>query len=182
MARLASIEAAIPADAYFEHDLSSETFRQTALATYVRPWARRDPFYVRRMGLPAVLCTRFHHVREVLMDADRFVMKAPAIPGYEVFDIFGGLESVLQMDGERHARVRRLMNPAFSPVGLQKMLPTLERIVEERLDVIEAGGPVFDAMSDFCDHLIMRALLDATFQLSEEHQQAFDRTIILPTP
>lgn len=175
MARLASIEAAIPADAYFEHDLSSETFRQTALATYVRPWARRDPFYVRRMGLPAVLCTRFHHVREVLMDADRFVMKAPAIPGYEVFDIFGGLESVLQMDGERHARVRRLMNPAFSPVGLQKMLPTLERIVEERLDVIEAGGPVFDAMSDFCDHLIMRALLDATFQLSEEHQQAFER-------
>lgn len=175
MASLARIEAAIPPDAYFEHDLSSEDFRQIALRDYVRPWARREPFYVRRMGIAAVLCTRFNDVREVLMDADRFVMKSPPLPGYEVFDVFGGLESILQMDGERHARVRRLMNPAFSPVGLTRIRPSIERIVHERLDAIEAAGPTFDAMSDFCDHLIMRALLDATFRLSEAQQQAFER-------
>lgn len=175
MTSLARIEAAIPATAYFEHDLSSESFRQTALRDHVRGWSRRDPFYVRRMGLPAILCTRYAHVREVLMDADRFVMKAPPIPGYEVFDIFGGLISVLQMDGERHARVRRLMNPAFLPVGLTRVMPSLERIVKERLDALEVLGPTFDLMSDFCDHLIMRALLDATFQLSEAQQQAFER-------
>jgi cytochrome P450 len=110
-----------------------------------------------------------------LLDAERFVMKAPPLPGYEVFDVFGGLESVLQMDGERHARVRRLMNPAFSPVGLTTIKPAVERIVEERISCIEAAGPQFDAMSDFCDHLIMRALLDATFELSEEQQVAFER-------
>jgi len=172
---LARIEEAIPADAYFAHDLSDENFRQTALRDYVDDWTQRDPFYVRRMGLPAVLCTKYRHVQEVLTDPERFVMKAPPIEGFEVFDVFGGLESVLQMDGERHSRVRRLMNPAFSPAGIRKIIPALERIVQERLDIIAAEGPEFDAMSDFCDHLIARSLLDATFQLSEEQQQAFER-------
>src|SRR5690606_29945319 len=67
------------------------------------------------------------------------------------------------------------MNPAFAPAGVRKIIPAIERIVQERIDLIEASGPEFDAMSDFCDHLIMRSLLDATFQLSEEQQQAFER-------
>jgi cytochrome P450 len=175
VASLERIERSIPADAYFEWDLSNEEFRQRALRDYVHDWARKDPFYVRRMGLAAILCTRAKHVREVLMDAKRFVMKAPPLPGYEVFDVFGGLESVLQMDGERHARVRRLMNPAFSPVGLTSMKHAIERIVAERMDAIEAAGPQFDAMADFADHLIMHALLDATFELSKEQQVAFER-------
>ena len=37
-----------------------------------------------------------------------------------------------QLDGERHARVRRLMNPAFSPVGLTSIKSAIERIVAER--------------------------------------------------
>jgi cytochrome P450 len=175
MPSLERIESAIPADAYFEWDLSSEDFRQRALRDYVRAWALKRPFYVRRMGIAAILCTRAKDVREVLLDAQRFVMKAPPLAGYEVFDVFGGLESVLQMDGERHARVRRLMNPAFSPAGLIPVRPAIERIVQQRLDAIEAAGPQFDAMADFCDHLIMRALLDATFELSEEQQAAFER-------
>ena len=177
---LARIEEAIPENAYFEFDLSDETFRQTALRDYVDGWSGRDPFYVRRMGLPAILCTRYRHVQEVLTDPERFVMKAPPIEGFEVFDVFGGLESVLQMDGERHSRVRRLMNPAFSPAGIRKIIPALERIVEQRLDIIAEAGPEFDAMSDFCDHLIARSLLDATFQLSEEQQQAFEQVEVKP--
>jgi cytochrome P450 len=169
------IESSIPADAYFEWDLSNEEFRQRALRDYVHGWARKDPFYVRRMGLAAILCTRAKHVREVLMDAKRFVMKSPPLPGYEVFDVFGGLESVLQLDGERHARVRRLMNPAFSPVGLTTIKAAIERIVAERIEVIAAAGSQFDAMADFADHLIMHALLDATFELSKEQQAAFER-------
>ena len=172
---LARIEESIGEDAYFEFDLSDETFRQNALRDYVRDWAVNDPIYARRMGLPVFLCTRYEHVREVLTDPERFVMNAPDVPGYEVFDVFGGLESILQMNGERHSRVRRLMNPAFAPAGVKKIIPAIERIVQERLDIIEAAGPEFDAMSDFCDHLIMRALLDATFQLNEKQQQAFER-------
>jgi hypothetical protein len=51
---LERIESAIPADAYFEWDLSSEDFLQRALRDYVQGWARRKPFYVRRMGIAAI--------------------------------------------------------------------------------------------------------------------------------
>lgn len=176
MASLERIEAAIPASAYYPVDLSDEAFRQRALRDVVPEWARRErPFYVRRLGLPAILCTRYRHAREVLMDSRRFVMAIPDIAGFEVFDVFGGLESVVQMDGEKHARVRRLMNPAFSPGGLTAIVASLERIVEDRLDAIEAAGPEFDAMGDFADHLIMGAMLDATFELNRDQQAAFER-------
>src|SRR3546814_925839 len=109
------------------------------------------------------------------MDTERFVMKSPALIGYEVFDVFGGLESVLQMDGDRHSRVRRLMNPAFSPVGLTKIRPSMEKIIAESLDALAARAPEFDAMAHFCNTLIMRTLLDATFNLAPEQQAAFER-------
>src|SRR3546814_8607881 len=111
-----------------------------------------------------------------MMYPARFVMKAPPLPGYESFDIFGGLESVLQMDGDRHGRVRRLMNPAFSPPSLPAIRPAVERIVQARLDAIEATGPHFDAMQDLCDHLIVRSLRDATFQLNPTQQRPEEHT------
>ena len=117
---------------------------------------------LRRNGIAGVLCTRAADVREVFMDAERFAMHRPSLPGYDVFDVFGGLESVLQMDGEQHSRVRRLMNPAFSPKGLKSLRPAIASIIAERIDAIAAAGPEFDAMADFCNVLIMRALLDAT--------------------
>lgn len=172
---LERIERQLSDEEFFEFDLSDEAFRQQALRRYMDVWPYKNPFYVRRLGLPAVLCTKAEHTVEVLNDSERFVMKSPGLPGYEVFDIFGGLESVLQMDGENHSRVRRLMNPAFSPVGLGKVRPAIEKIVDERLDRIETTGGIFDAMSDFCDHLILRALLDVTFQLNEKQIRAFER-------
>jgi cytochrome P450 len=174
-ADLTRIEASLSGAPFFPHDLTDDEFRQVALRDYIPEWANSPPFYVRRNGIAGLLCTRAADVRAVYMDAERFVMKSPGLPGYEVFDVFGGLESVLQMDGERHSRVRRLMNPAFSPVGLVDIRASVDKIIAERLDAIEAAGPAFDAMGDFCNTLTMRSLLDATFHLSEEQQQVFER-------
>jgi cytochrome P450 len=172
---LEQIEAAIEPANFFPLDLGDEAFRQNALSEYASAWATKAPFYARRLGIPTVVCTRAEDVRKVMLDPERFVMKIPPLPGYAAFDIFGGLESVLQMDGSRHARVRRLMNPAFAPLALPAIKPAVERIVEERLDVIAAGGAEFDAMSDLCDHLIVRSLLDATFELDPVQRAAFER-------
>jgi len=173
--RLQEIEAALEGQPFFGHDLTDDDFRQVALRETVPGWAVRPPIYVRRNGIAGVLCTRAADVREVFMDPERFAMHRPSLPGYDVFDVFGGLESVLQMDGERHSRVRRLMNPAFSPKGLKALRPAIAAIIAERIDAIADAGPEFDAMADFCNVLIMRALLDATFALSREQQAAFER-------
>jgi len=169
------IEDSLSKEDFFPYDLTDDGFRQVALREYVPEWATMAPFYVRRNGIAGVLCVRAADVRAIYMDTERFVMKSPGLPGYEVFDVFGGLESVLQMDGERHSRVRRLMNPAFSPIGLNDIRPAVEKIIRERLDAIEAGGLAFDAMADFCNTLIMRALLDATFNLTDDQQRAFEQ-------
>lgn len=159
----------------FGLDLSSEEFRQNALNKYAIEWAHSAPFYARRFGLPVAVVSRAADFREVMLDSERFVMRTPDLPGYEAFDIFGGLVSVLQMDGDRHQRVRRLMAPAFAAVHLDAIKGSVQRIVDERLDTIEMQSPFFDAVEDFSEHLILRSLLDATFGLSEDEQQVFER-------
>ena len=175
MAVLERLEAEMTRAGSFELDLGDEEFRQNARDVYAPRWATQAPFYARRQGMPVVLCTQAKDFREVMGDPARFAMKVPDIPGYEAFDIFGGLESVLQMDGERHNRVRRLMTPAFAPAQLLKLRPAVEQIVERRLDHIEASGTSFDAMPDFCDHLIVGSLLEATFNLEPSQRAAFER-------
>lgn len=172
--RLERIRSSIAKDAYFELDLSDENFRQNALSEYVPDWARRKPFYAKRFGVPAAMICRASDFREFVCASDTFVMKVPDLPGYDAFDIFGGLESVLQMDGKRHSSVRRLMAPAFGPSGVEAIKVAVERIVADRLDIVEANGPEFDAIADFSDHLIMRSMLDATFELDEDQQLAFE--------
>src|SRR3546814_9193448 len=86
------------------------------------------------------------------------------------FDLLGELESVLQMDGERHHRVRRLMNPSFSAASMEVLKADIQRILGEKLDQIETNGPEFDAMTDFSQDLVERVMLEASFKLSREQR------------
>src|SRR5690606_25891994 len=102
-------------------DLVDENFRQNALTDLLADWATRKPFYVLRNSLPVTICTRHRDVKEVYNNPQRFTVEIPPWPDYKVFDIFGGLENVLQMDGENHERIRRLMTPAFTPQAVMRL-------------------------------------------------------------
>lgn len=158
---------------YFPLWLGSETLRQHALDGLVASWGMRRPFYIRQNGILSVMCGRAKDVREVYMDSERFSVEVPKRGGYELFDMFGGLESVLQMDGARHNRVRRLMNPSFTPVGMELLKTDIHRIIDEKLDRIEEIGPAFDAMGDFAEDLVSRVMLEASFKLTREHCDVF---------
>ena len=65
------------------------------------------------------------------------------------------------MDGERHARLRRLLMPAFSSRRMAQVEADIAKIIEGMLDDIERDGPAFDAMTRLwreargrraCDH------------------------------
>lgn len=160
---------------YFPLWLGAEGLRQNGLYGVVASWGMRRPFYIRQNGILSVMCGRMKDVREVYMDAERFSVIAPKRHGYELFDMFGGLESVLQMDGERHARVRRLMNPSFTPGAIDVLRADIHRIIDEKLDRIAANGPEFDAMTDFAEDLIQTIMLDVSFRLSAAHRAVFVR-------
>jgi cytochrome P450 len=171
---VATLDALEPGN-FFPLPLGGDTLRQISMLGVVASWGARRPFYIRQNGILCVMCGRMKDVREVFLDAGRFTVIGPKRPGYHVFDMFGGLESVLQMDGERHSRIRKLMNPSFTPNAIEAMKTDLHRIIGEKLDRIAEIGPEFDAMRDFCQGLLEQVVLAGSFKLSRAHCDVFLR-------
>ncbi len=101
-------------------DLGSSKFKQNA-RSILAEWATRPPFYVFAHGPAQVVCGRYADVQQVFADTERFSSEMPKGAGFEQFDKFMGVQFITQMDGERHARIRRLLLPAFSARSLSRL-------------------------------------------------------------
>jgi cytochrome P450 len=97
----------------------------------------------------------------------------PRGPGWEQFNKIMFAQFVTQMDGEQHARVRRLLMPAFSSRRIEQLQDRITRIVDGMLDRIEANGPKFDGMQDYGAHLVVDALLDAMVNMDQRRKAIF---------
>src|SRR5262245_40998723 len=120
-------------------DLGSSEFKQNA-RNILAEWAKRPPFYVFSSGPAQVICGRYADVHEVFSDTERFSSELPRGYGFEQFDKFMGVQFITQMDGERHARIRRLLMPAFSSRSLSRLEARITEIIEGMLDRIESRG------------------------------------------
>src|SRR5260370_5252522 len=76
-----------------------------------------------------------------------------------------------QMDGEEHARLRRLLMPAFSSRRMAQMESSITDVVEAMLDDVERKGPAFDAMVQYGAKLVVGALVSTMMGLNEERRQ-----------
>ena len=65
--------------------------------------------------------------------------------------------SILVTEGEDHWRLRRLVNPAFSPKGVKALMPEFERIAHDLADGFIARGAC-DFMAEFADPYAARVL------------------------
>src|SRR4249919_341934 len=151
-------------------DFASADFRQNA-HRLVAGWAQQPPFYVLGDGPPQVIVGRYADVSEVFLDAERFASQLPRGPGYEQYDKFMGIEFMTQMDGERHARLRRLLMPAFSSRRMAQVEADITKIVETMLDDIERQGPAFDGMTQYGAKLVVGALVATMMGFDEGRQQ-----------
>jgi cytochrome P450 len=136
-------------------------------------WASRPPFYVFVDGSPQVIVGRYADAREVFLDKERFTNVVPKQPGFEKFDKFMGVQTLAQMDGEQHARIRRLMNPAFSPKSLATYENQFTAAIDRLLDGIEADGAEFDAMARYASVLIHEVLMVELVGLTPEQKDVF---------
>jgi cytochrome P450 len=175
--------------AEFEHsnrweiDVGSAEFKANALR-YLSEWASRPPMYVLNSTPTQVIVGRYADVQEVFTDTKRFSSEVPRGKGYEQFDKFIGGTFLTQMDGERHARLRRLLMGAFSRKRLAQLEDRLSSIIEGFLDDIEQKGPEFDAVSQYAARLVVGALLTAMMNLGSDQQRAlldFHETLTLVT-
>src|SRR3977135_3930393 len=137
-------------------DLGSAEFKATA-RRHMAEWGRRKPFYVLGKGPPQVVVGRYADVHKVFSDTQTFASEMPRGPGWEQFNKIMDAQLVTQMDGEQHARVRRLLMPAFSSRRIEQLQESITRIVDAMLDRVDANGPVFDGMLDYGGHLVVDA-------------------------
>jgi cytochrome P450 len=153
-------------------DLGSAEFKANA-HRHVAEWARRPPFYVLGSGPPQVVVGRYADVHRVFADTETFASEMPRGPGWEQFNKIMGAQFLTQMDGEQHARVRRLLMPAFSSRRIAQLQESITGIVNGMLDRIEANGPAFDGMKDYGAHLVVDALLTAMVAMDERRKAIF---------
>ena len=121
-------------------DLGSAEFKANA-HRHMADWATRKPFYVLGKGQPQVVVGRYADVHKVFSDTETFASEMPRGPGWEQFNKIMDAQFVTQMDGEQHARVRRLLMPAFSSRRIEQLQASITGIVDGMLDRIEANGP-----------------------------------------
>ncbi len=165
--------AAIDPDNVVELDAGSAEFKANA-HRHMAEWARRRPFYAVAPGQPRqVIVGRYNDVRQVFSDTETFASEMPRGPGWEQFNKIMDAQFVTQMDGEQHARVRRLIMPAFSSRRIAQLEEGISKIIQGMLDRIEAKGPRFDAMEDYGAHLVVHALLDAMINMDERRKAVF---------
>lgn len=62
----------------------------------------------------------------------------------------GRRQSILTMEGEDHARLRRLVAPAFTPASANRLRPTMRAVVGELVDQVTPKGEC-DLVADVCE-------------------------------
>ena len=165
--------ADIDRDIVVELDPGSAEFKANA-HRHMAEWARRRPFYAVAPGQrPQVIVGRYLDARQVFSDTKTFASEMPRGPGWEAFNKAMDAQFVTQMDGEQHARVRRLLIPAFSSRRVAQLEDSIGRIMDRMLDGIEARGIEFDGMEDYGTHLVVDALLEAMIDMDERRKSVF---------
>jgi cytochrome P450 len=165
--------AGIDPDNMVELDPGSAEFKANA-HRHMAEWARRRPFYAVAPGQrPQVIVGRYEDARQVFSDTKTFASEMPRGPGWEAFNKAMDAQFVTQMDGEQHARVRRLLIPAFSSRRITQLEESIGKIMDRMLDRIAADGPEFDGMEDYGAHLVVDALLEAMIDMDARRKAVF---------
>ncbi|WP_017793477.1 cytochrome P450 [Leucobacter salsicius] len=80
-------------------------------------------------------------------------------------------KNLLVLEGEEHHRIRRLLNPAFSPTVARRLVPEFEAISRELIDEMKRkhnAGEQVEFVADFAEPFATRALC-AMMGLPHEH-------------
>lgn len=125
-----------------EIDLADPESSRDPVATY---GAARERSAVARLvapGMPSMWAvTRYDEARALftdgrfaLSDATFALLPAKIAPEYRPY-----LRTMQQMEGPEHARLRRVVSPAFTPARAAAFRPRAEAIVDAALDRVPAG-------------------------------------------
>ncbi|WP_181793031.1 cytochrome P450 [Streptomyces sp. WELS2] len=132
------------------HHLDNEPEAEALLA--------QAPVVLATMGPADVwLALSYKAVRQVLSDS-RFSREAATLPGSPLkLSVAADPLLVSSLDGERHARLRKLMSQAFSPRMVDQLEPRVQSIVDALLDDLD---PTADLVAGLCAPLPLMVICE----------------------
>ncbi|OJH34526.1 cytochrome P450 [Cystobacter ferrugineus] len=127
------------------------------------------------------IVTRYEDVVTALRDNNRF---SPNPADWEFASTLGraarfpemeeiSSSSLLVLSDADHARVRRLVSPAFTPRAVEWLRPQIQAIVDELLDAAAAKGTV-NVVNDIADPIPARAM-GSLLKIPKEREVPFQR-------
>jgi cytochrome P450 len=87
--------------------------------------------------------------------------------GAELSELLGS--TVLALDGEDHARIRRLVSRSFTPKAADRHRPRMRELTEELVDGFAATGRC-ELVADFADHYPVQVICEVLGVPPENHQ------------
>jgi cytochrome P450 len=98
--------------------------------------------------------TRHEDVTAILRDK-RFHSALSILPQMQGLEVAPGADdrrnqSILSMEGDGHARLRRLVAPAFTPASASRLRPTMRQVIDELVDAVAAQGHC-EFVADICE-------------------------------
>ena len=96
--------------------------------------------------------TRLEDVTAILRDK-RFHSALSILPQLSGMPELQGVprrKSILSMEGEEHARLRRLVAPAFTPMAANRLRPTMRTVISDLIDTVAADGEC-EFVADICE-------------------------------
>ncbi len=111
-------------------------------------------------GHRAVLLVRAEDVREALGNPRlAHNLTAPGSPQlHQAASFRQDPRLIINMDGEEHLRLRRIVASAFTPRSVDRWRPAIEAIAHELCDDLIAAGPPADLSLDYCFEVPVRVI------------------------
>jgi cytochrome P450 len=142
MAAITAFDLDLPT--YDADGLDRDARREVLRAAQAQHWLARTPlgFGVTRYTDAVALLRdrRFHSALSLL----------PQMQGLDDAEVEQRRPSILSMEGDEHARVRRLVAPAFTPAAAGRLRPFMAEVFAELLDAIEERHEC-DFVTEVCE-------------------------------
>jgi cytochrome P450 len=100
----------------------------------------------RVFGINVWLVTGYAEAKAVLADTTSYSTDIRPLMGIDSDVTIGGLGFT---DPPEHTRLRKILTPEFTVRRLARLQPVIDRVVSERLDAMDATGPVVDLVDEF---------------------------------
>jgi cytochrome P450 len=155
-------------------DMYGQEIKSDPSSLFLR-WATEPPRYMTYKGHPTVLATRHKDVKRGLMDQDFFTAVPVPGTGTDNLDYFNGLPIIVECDPPNHTRLRRLMQPAFTPRRVAEAQAGLTAVANQMMDQLAARGTDIEVINDVALPFATTVLLGNFLALPQQDWMVFLR-------